>query len=439
MAKQIHIIGGGTVFHVRPHVALSAPAYGKTARVLESFFRSTLAQHSENHDPLSKYEVKLHLTKMADPQGSKMETNADVEALIDELIEDRDTRVIILNAALCDFQGQIVEGDWQGETFFEQRITASGKDQPRLKTAEGEQTMVLTPAAKLIGKIRKERKDIFVVGFKTTAGATPDEQYATALNMLKANSLNLVLANDIHTRHNMVVAPEETRYHEGHRTGALLGLVQMVKHRMQNTFTRSTVRQGESVPWDDPAIPDNLRTVVNHLIERGAYKPFRGVTAGHFAVRVDDTTILTSKRKVNFNDLDKIGLVRVEYEGDDKVLAFGHKPSVGGQSQRIVFREHPGLDCIVHAHVPLLESGPESINIAPQWQNECGSHQCGANTSHNLRDVPGFEGKLKVVMLDGHGPNVVFSRDVPAQDVIDFIEANFALEEKTGGLLRAVA
>lgn len=32
--RKIHIIGGGTVAHVRPHLALSAPAYGATVRDL---------------------------------------------------------------------------------------------------------------------------------------------------------------------------------------------------------------------------------------------------------------------------------------------------------------------------------------------------------------------------------------------------------------------
>ena len=36
--KNIHIIGGGTVNHIRPHLALSAPAYGGTARKLREIF-----------------------------------------------------------------------------------------------------------------------------------------------------------------------------------------------------------------------------------------------------------------------------------------------------------------------------------------------------------------------------------------------------------------
>ena len=427
---RIHVIGGGTFSPVRNHLALSSPAFGTTARYLEKRLVSRLRE-PDQIDPYRldpSFDVLLHLTKMADP-ASPLVTNDDVSAFLDRLIDDPQTRVIILNAALCDYDGSIIEANLP---------TESGLHAPRLKTAEGGQIMRLTPASKLVGKIRRERKDILAVAFKTTTGATSDEQYAIALNMLKRDSLNLVLANDTVTRNNMIVAPEETRYHETpDRNAALDGLVEMILARSRNTFTRSTVVDGDSVSWDDPRIPENLRTVVNYCIEQGAYKTVRGVTAGHFAVKLDDRTILTSKRKQDFNRLAEIGLVQVEYEGDDKVVAYGAKPSVGGQSQRIVFREHPGLDCIVHFHCPLKEEPADMVPTVPQWQNECGSHQCGQNTSRGLKDMSGFGGHLKAVMLDGHGPNIVFSHEVPARDIIAFIEANFDLSQKTGGLVAA--
>lgn len=423
MGNKIHIIGGGTFSHVRNHLALAAPAFGETARQLYSMFISDVNHYTTQPES----QVKLHLTKMAN-SNSKIVTNQDVSDLIDTLIADPDTRVIILNAALCDYDGDIVNAP-----NFEV-ITPSGKYAKRLKTSEGTQIMYLTPAEKLIGKIRKERKDIFVVGFKTTTEATSHEQYLIGLDMLKKNSLNLVLANDTVTRNNMIITPEESRYAEGEsREDVLKMLVQMVLARMNNTFTRSTVVDGVPVAWDSPKIPDNLRQVVNHCIEQGAYKPFNGATVGHFAVKVDDNTILTSKRKRNFNNLDTEGLVMVEYEGNDHVVAYGAKPSVGGQSQRIIFSEHPGFDCIVHFHCPMQEIH-EPIQVASQWQNECGSHQCGENTSQNLREVANNP-NIKVVMLDNHGPNIVFKRDTPANDVIDFINANFDLKQKTGGLV----
>ena len=140
-------------------------------------------------------------------------------------------------------------------------------------------------------------KDIFAVAFKTTSGATPEEQYIAGLNLLKEASVNLVLANDVKTRLNMVITPEEARYHETtDREAALMGLIEMTLLRSHLTFTRSTVVAGEAVPWDSELVPEALRTVVDHCISAGAYKPFRGATVGHFACKVNDHTFLTSIR-----------------------------------------------------------------------------------------------------------------------------------------------
>lgn len=425
--KKIHVLGGGTFAPVANHLALCAPAFGTTARNLATLlghgFHDILGDDTVVHARDEGYEIVLTLTKMADP-NSRLVTNEDVSRHIDALIADPDTRCIIMNVALCDYEAVVdgKPGDFHGD---------------RLKSSEGPRSIQITPADKLISRIRRERKDIFVVGFKTTTNASSDLQYATALRALKRDSLNLMVANDTVTRNNMIVAPEETRYAETtDRRTMELALCGMLLSRLRNTFTRSTVVEAPSVPWNDPRVPSNLRQVVDHLIERGAYKPVDGKTAGHFAVRIDDGTILTSKRKQDFNHLSEIGLVQVEYEGFDKVIAYGAKPSVGGQSQRIVFTDHPGLDCIVHAHIPLRADAPDilAIGTAEQWRNECGSHQCGQATSRGLRPV---DDGIYAVMLDNHGPNIVFTSNADPERVIAFIERNFDVTAKTGGLVLA--
>lgn len=426
--KKIHILGGGTFSPVANHMALSAPAFGETARRMAYFLQNGFYDSMDGGHVSRKAsdigcEVVCTLTRMAD-QNSRLMTNADVAAHIDTLIADPDTRCIVMNVALCDYEA-IVDGrpgDFHGE---------------RMKTSEGPRTLEITPAEKLIGRIRRERKDIYVVGFKTTTNATPDEQYAVALKALKRDSLNLMVANDTVTRNNMIVAPEETRYCETNDRAALINaLCSMLISRLTNTYTRSTVIDAPAVPWDDERIPDSLRAVVDHCIARGAYKPVNGVTAGHFAIRIGDGTILTSKRKQDFNRLPEIGLVQVDYDGFDKVIAHGAKPSVGGQSQRIVFEEHRDLDCIVHFHSPMREDAPDltAIGTAEQWRNECGSHQCGQATSRGLKPV---SGGIHAVMLQNHGPNIVFPRDADPHEVIAFIERNFDLTAKTGGLVPA--
>ncbi len=402
-----HVIGGGTVFHVRPHLALAAPAYGSLARAI--------------HERLERAfeSAELHLTRMADRE-SALETNEDVARLLDRIVADPKSKIVFLTAALVDFAGE-VDG-------------LAGERAPRLKSNQGERALRMTPLPKLLGRIRKQRKDIFLVACKATAGESADDQYLEGLRLLKQSSANLVLANDVQTRRQMIITPEQARYHETtDRAEAIDGLVAMALARSRGHFTRSTVVAGEPVPWSSPLLPASLRAVVDHCVARGAYKPFLGATVGHFAARLPDGRILTSRRKTDFNQLRDVGLVLIEPDGDDRVIARGSRPSVGGQSQRIVFRDHPELDCIVHFHCPLREGAP--VPTRSQWAHECGSHECGENTSRGLAPF----GPLKAVMLDQHGPNIVFHHDVNPADVVAFIEQSFDLAARTDRVPAEVA
>jgi hypothetical protein len=419
--KKIHIIGGGTFSHVAPHLALAAPAFGTVAREITKEWDF---QFAKEKGPV------LHLTKMADYQ-SKLVTNEDVCKLVDELIADQDTSVIFFSAAMCDFNGSMSANS-----------PTNLKYQPRLKTEQGRQILHLTPAEKIIKKIRKDRKDIFLVGFKTTAGDIPNEQYLQGLKLLKSASCNLVLANDIRTRLNMIITPEQARYHETtDRAEIIKNLVEMTKLRSELHFTRSTIVPGNSIDWNSELVPDSLRQVVNHCIFHGAYKPFLGSTVGHFAIKIGDNKFLTSRRKTNFNKISDSaaseweahkhgGLVCVETKDDDQVIAHGSRPSVGGQSQRIVFAEHPDVDCIVHAHVPKKASS--NVPVRSQREFECGSHECGRNTSSGLAkfDLPNGQ-YLYAVMLDKHGPNIIFNKNTNPAAVIKFIDDNFYLHLRT--------
>lgn len=412
--KTVEIIGGGTISHVRNHLALCAPAYGTTAKVLKNLCEA----HSD------KLEVNLHLTKMA---GGEAETNEDIDKLVNGFISDPNVKIVFFNAALVDFDGQI-EG------------TESGKYSERLQTRQygrynelinNNPVIQLSPTEKIIKKIRSTRKDIFLVAFKTTCGFTIDAQYIAGLNLLKENSCNLVLANDTKTRMNMIITPEEAKYHvTTNRMEALRNLVEMAYLRSHLSFTRSTVVAGDSIDWNSQEVPKALRVIVDHCIKEGAYKLFRGSTVGHFACKINDTTFLTSKRKTNFNDLDKIGLVKVITDGPDSVIAYGSKPSVGGQSQRIIFGEHSEYDCVVHFHCPIKEGS--DVPQVSQREYECGSHECGQNTSNGLKKF----GNLSAVYLTNHGPNIVFNHSIDPQEVIDFIDYNFDLGKKTGGIVK---
>jgi hypothetical protein len=273
------------------------------------------------------------------------------------------------------------------------------------------------------------RKDIFLIGMTATKGAAGTDQFDKGLNFVKNASANLALTHDYGSQNSMVVAPEESRYEESTELDVTLqGLLEMSYLRSQLTFTRSTVIDGKPVDWKAPEVYTTLRDVVNFCIEKGAYKPFLGVTAGHFACKVGDNEFLTSRRKTNFNNLPTTGLVKVVTDGPDQVVAMGGKPSVGGQSQRIVFENHPERDSIVHFHCPPKPGS--KVPVVSQREYECGSHECGQNTSEGLALV---DDGIEAVMLDNHGPNIVFHHEEDPEKIKEFIQDNFDLTKKTGG------
>lgn len=183
---MIHIFGGGTVNFVRSHLALCAPAYGSTARALYSCLLA---------NGIPEAALSLELTRMAD-SSSRLETNANVAERLDTLLATPETKAIIFNVALCDYEGTV--GD-----------VPSGKYAKRLSSRAGAQTMVLTPADKLLKRVRLVRPDIILVGFKTTAGDSEDRQLAQAGRQISETQAHWVLANDTVTRHNLLVQNQD--------------------------------------------------------------------------------------------------------------------------------------------------------------------------------------------------------------------------------------
>lgn len=195
----IHIFGGGTVQHVRNHMALCTPAYGSTARQLFELAGDSAA--------------KLHLTRMADYR-STMETNEDVEVRLQAVLADADAHALIFNVALCDYSGEI--GDIK-----------SGKYAQRLSSREGAQAMRLTPTPKLLALVKAARPDMTVVGFKTTADATVFTQLSLARRQMGETGVDIVLANDTVTRANLLVSA--TKAVDGPRDELLLRLIQRLR------------------------------------------------------------------------------------------------------------------------------------------------------------------------------------------------------------------
>lgn len=168
---NIVIYGGGTFSSVRNHLSIAAEAFGETARQIKQLLP----------------QAELKLTKMAHCY-SPLRTNEDVMENLQLQLNDLRVKCIIMNAALCDYTGSI--GD-----------VKSGSHADRLQSREGNVTMTLVPAEKIISCIREQRPDILVVGFKTTTNDSEEEQARKARRM----DVDIVIANDTVTRNNILV------------------------------------------------------------------------------------------------------------------------------------------------------------------------------------------------------------------------------------------
>lgn len=189
---KVVVLGGGTFNHISCHLSLAAPAFGTTARQLHKMFTGG-----------GVLESQLVLTKMAD-SASDIITNGDVAVYVERMLEDFSVKVVIMNAAICDFEIDNPGAD---------RLSSSQDYPVTLKGIQG----------KILSTIRQERPDIVVAGFKTTYGATKIEQLAKAAASVHNNGLDFVLANDVATRTNILLT-RALAVHQGERE-ALLDLL----------------------------------------------------------------------------------------------------------------------------------------------------------------------------------------------------------------------
>ena len=114
--KVVHVIGGGTRFHIDSHLYLGSKALGNTAREIAS-----ICDNSHR----GEMDVKLHLTNMAEPlvktpeeemdpppymgsgwEHNCLDTNEDMKKLVEKLVADPTTKIIFFNPAIVDFDAE---------------------------------------------------------------------------------------------------------------------------------------------------------------------------------------------------------------------------------------------------------------------------------------------------------------------------------------------
>lgn len=81
--KRIYAVGGGIIEPVRSHLALAAPAYGRTARQIGALCREFMPE----------MDTRVYLTRMGDP-SSDIETSDDLRSLAKIIVGDYTTKMV---------------------------------------------------------------------------------------------------------------------------------------------------------------------------------------------------------------------------------------------------------------------------------------------------------------------------------------------------------
>jgi len=475
---KVYIVCGGTINHVAPHLALSAQAKGSVGlKIYQNLTKTkwsinwpeSAVKGGEKENPNKGVEFVLVPTTMAFYECrdnisdeylellksaglKKLETHKHVKKLLKFLTNQEDTKGIVLPAAICDYKARIIKKISPNKMTLSQVVEFNpGKKAKRLKTSEGNLSIEITPTEKLVHSIRRKRKDIFLVSFKTMAGESVERNYKTGLESLKKNKSNLVFINDIKNKYNMIMTPEEFVYGFKDRNDAVIELSEMIWNRLNLSYHQTIVKGRERANLrqleKDGNIPSNFNKVLSHLISSKAYKPFqviderksgpskfKQITVGHFGCKVtgiDNFYRLSSVRTSNHNNVMTNGAIEIIAEEGKTITVSGGKPSVGEHTQRAMYDKLGAkADSIVHFHCPLKE-GVTNIPVRLQKPYQCGTDECAMNTRYGLGEVaPG----IYAVHLEGHGPNIAFSKDVPADDVTKFIDAHWDLSKKEDGL-----
>jgi hypothetical protein len=446
MKKKIYIFCGGTINKVAPHFALCAPAYGSVGvdmyrhLVDQDEYEVILMPTAMAFSSFMSYEgigLQLKYAEVCKKAGVNwIESNDDLRKVVDYLKKEESTRCIVMASAVTDFVADsvdFVDPDPYINKILWSEISADGYFKKRFDSSL-HVSLHLASDEKIIDSIRSERKDIFLVSFKATADIPFSETYQKGLAQLKRTSSNLVFANDIIRKENMVITPEEYPYKYDDRGEAIEGLCEMILNRLNLTFNRTTLIDGvKADPLkldEEDLIPENFIPVLGGLIKYGAFKEFKGRTAGHFGCVVKDKPYqrISSVRKVNHNNVLSEGMSKIFIASDGDIAVMGGKASVGEHTQQMIYNElGDKVHSIIHFHCPPSEDFSDSIPVKKQAAFECGSNECGINTVSGMKEI--FDG-VWVVHLENHGPNIAFYKYVDPEDVINFIKTNWDLSKK---------
>jgi ribulose-5-phosphate 4-epimerase/fuculose-1-phosphate aldolase len=176
-------------------------------------------------------------------------------------------------------------------------------------------------------------------------------------------------------------------------------------------LTRDLHRAGRKLEeWDLLPAPFPLEEILEERDLRHVKRLYGigGLSYGNLSVRKDERRFWMSASGVDKSNLRDIGrdiLMVTDYDADANAMRLSIPPdveprrvSVDAIEHWMIYREHPGIEAIIHIHAWM-----EGI-ASTQFNYPCGTYQLGEAVAERLRSVP--DPNHAVIGLKNHGITV---------------------------------
>lgn len=232
---KVVIFSGGTMVHIRPHLSVCAPAFGKVGHEIEQALYDWYAKHINAFETfleeelnygnilnLSAETITHYQTRMADSE-SPIITNDDLAGYLDEVLADKSVKCIVMAAAVCDYEPDKMETITG--CMIDNHVDF-GKKYPRLHDVR-QITVRMKQTDKLVDRIKQCRPDIKLISFKTTSDETIEELIGKCSKNERRNDSDIVFGNDIANKYNILVTRFSTAIYDN-RTECIGSMVDQV-------------------------------------------------------------------------------------------------------------------------------------------------------------------------------------------------------------------
>jgi ubiquinone/menaquinone biosynthesis C-methylase UbiE len=315
---------------------------------------------------------------LAHAQIDRVQSFDEYRRSILALAADAKNDVMILAMAASDYGPKAVEG----------KISS---DNPSL-------TLELEALPKIISFVKKERPDIFLVGFKLLVNVPPDQLIERAYESMLRDKQDLAVAN---VGRNSMRPSELLTYIITAERGIVPvprdelpeRLAALIEQRHSRAYYHTNLTKVPELPVPSAELAEFVADTkrLAHLAIFNSYTATRREEFGFVAKRTAGGTLITgrgsSKTDATADEVSLVTAVDPE-ERSLAVVSTGKKASLNASLAHLIFEARPEINYIVHAHIPLPEAVSTGRDSSPATAEDWSSMEGLVKAGHDIIEQP---------------------------------------------------